>query len=95
MVKKDNGASWELNPGPLACFVFLFRQEVAQSENHTTRPHAHVSVGVLNKGLNYEGIKRGRSILKMQLDGEWQNMKKKEGKEILLCVTVDSFLWIS
>ena len=21
--KKYNGASWELNPGPLACFVFL------------------------------------------------------------------------
>ena len=47
MVKKENGASWELNPGPLACFVFLFIQEVAQSENHTTRPHAHVSVGVV------------------------------------------------
>ena len=45
-----------MNPGPLACFVFLFRQEVAQSENHTTRPHAHVSVGVLNKELNYEWI---------------------------------------
>ena len=41
--KKLFGASWELNPGPLACFVFLFIQEVAQSENHTTRPHARTN----------------------------------------------------
>ena len=36
--KFDNkkGASWELNPGPLA----YSRSRRTQSENHTTRPHA-------------------------------------------------------
>ncbi len=46
---KKKGASWELNPGPLACFVFLFIQEVAQSENHTTRPHARIIVALIRK----------------------------------------------
>ena len=39
---KKIGASWELNPGPLAC-LWLFTRMLsmfAQSENHTTRPHA-------------------------------------------------------
>ena len=41
-MQKKNGASWELNPGPLT--VLSVVTTVAQSENHTTRPRARSEV---------------------------------------------------